>query len=145
MFDCVKNNQQDDNNKKLRYFSKSIKKIREWDLFSKCCSPIIKYGNNDQENRINESWVYHIKPSLNLKSKSAADFDLLRTIGDSHIQTGKEIKEIKNNSNFDFIEIGLNRPKIISLELIRNEVNNFVNMHGVSIINRLISDNLIWF
>lgn len=148
LFDCIKGNF-DSEAKKREYvkFLPSIKKLKHFSLSQKSLSPFIKYETHILEDNpsINERWTYFIKPPFNLKTKSKADDNFHRIIGNSIISNSKINNKFIKEKSKDFIQIGLNKPKIISLELVSKEVKSFYRMHGIKVINRIISDNSKWF
>ncbi len=128
-------------------FSPSIKAIKKWNLSDKSLSPFIKYNENilKADSEINERWTYCISPPLELKSKSKSDDNFCKIIGDSFISTFDQTNNYKDDFKEEFIQIGLNYPDEISMNLINTEIRNLVKMHGNDVLNRLILDNSAWF
>ena len=128
-------------------FSPSIKAIKRWNLSDKSLSPFIKYNDNilKADNEINERWTYFISPPLDLKSKFKSDDQFCKIIGDSFISTFDQTNNYENGFKEEFIQIGLNYPHEISMNLVNTELNNLVKMHGYDVLNRLLSDNSAWF
>ena len=148
LFEFIKStssNTKDD--KEYIKFSPSIKKIKKWNLSEKSFSPFIKYNDYilKEDAEINERWTYCIRPPLNLKSKSKSDTNYHRIIGDSFISTDDQCSKSNNDIYEEYIQIGLDNPIEINMNLIDTETNNLVKYHGSDILNRLKSDNSSWF
>jgi len=128
-------------------FLPSIKKIKKYCLSQKTFSPFIKYQNNisKKDASINESWTYFIKPPLKLETKLKSDINFYKMIGNSYVSNSQNINKLINEKSKNFLQIGLKRPEIISLELVTREVKSLYRMHGLEVLNRLISDNAKWF
>ena len=112
-------------------FAPSIKTIKKWNLSDKSLSPFIKYNDNilKGDNEINERWTYFISPPLELKSKSKSDAHYWKIIGDSFISTFDQTNNCENDFKEEFIQIELNYPHEISMNLVNTELNNLVKMH----------------
>ena len=94
---------------------------------------------------INERWTYCVRPNLLLKSKSKSDDHYCKIIGDSFISTNDQTSNSEYEFEKEYIQIGLNNPREISMSLINTEASNLVKLHGSNVLNKLLSDNSSWF
>jgi hypothetical protein len=128
-------------------FLPSIKIIKSYSLSKNSSSPYIKYSHQilPSDAEINERWTYFIKPPLKLETKSKSDINFHKTIGKSYVGNSQDNLNLTNEKKQNFLQIGLKSPKKITLNMVKKEVKSFYKMHGIEIINRLISDNSKWF
>ena len=148
LFDCLeKESNSDSIQNEHIIFIPSIKIIKSYNLSKNSSSPYIKYENNIflSDGEINERWIYFIKPPLKIETKSKSDINFHKTIGKSFVCNSESNLNHINEKNQNLLQIGLKRPKKISLNMVKKEVKSFYKMHGIEIINRLISDNSKWF
>lgn len=148
LFDCLEGESYcDEIPNEYIIFLPSIKLIKFYSLLKNSLSPYIKYDGHifPKDAEINERWTYFIKPPLKLETKSISDINFQKTIGKSFVSNHESNDKILNEEKLNFIQIGLKRPKKINLYMVKQEVKSFYKMHGIEIINRLISDNSKWF